>query len=122
MNFFQRNIMPRGFGFAELTENGGGVLSHAIGELRFIENFQNSRKAAVFSLVFSCNADKRGGHAVFPDFFGGDGPAWNLQALQAGAQECQVTTGVYDGAERHVAADTAKTVKIRKFHEFRPMD
>ncbi len=69
----------------------------------------------MLGLAFSCNADERGGHAVFPDFFGGDGPAGNLQAFQTRTQQGQVTTGVDECAERHVSADPAKTVKIGKF-------
>ena len=46
----------------------------------------------------------------------------DLQALQARSQQFQATPSVHQSAERHVAADSAKAIKIGKFHRISPID
>jgi hypothetical protein len=76
----------------------------------------------VLALVFSNDSDKRCSHAVFPDFFSGNAPAGHLQASQTSAQNFQFATGINQRAERHIPADSAKTIKISKFHGNLPFD
>jgi len=71
-------------------------------------------------LVFSLDLDIGGGHAVFPNFFGGELPSGDLQATEFGAEAFQVAPGVNQGAERHVAANARKTVEISEFHGMPP--
>ena len=70
--------------------------------------------------VFGLYLDKGGGHAVFPDFFGGERPARNVERLQLRAQVFDGAAGVDQGAESHVTADSAKTIKIGEFHNDPP--
>src|SRR5258707_10659032 len=69
------------------------------------------------ALVFRLNSDKRRGHAIFANFFRRNRPAWNLQTLQAGADQSKVAAGVDECAERHVAADPAEAIEVSNFHQ-----
>ena len=69
----------------------------------------------MLALVFSCHADKGGGHTIFPDFFGGNRPSGDLQAGQIRTQELQIAARVDQRAEDHIAADAAKTIEVSKF-------
>src|SRR5213595_2223658 len=75
----------------------------------------------MLGLVLGSNANEGGRHPVFPDFFGRNRPAGNLQAFEARSQQFQATASVDQSAERHVAADSAKAIKISKFHENLPL-
>src|SRR5258707_13001255 len=71
----------------------------------------------MFALVFGLHFHVRGRHAVLPDFFGRDFPAGDIEAAQLFAQVLKREASVGQSAERHVAADSAKAIKIREFHE-----
>ena len=71
-------------------------------------------------LIFADHLYVGCGHAIFPDFLGGERPAGNVQGLQFGAQIFNRAAGVDQSAEGHVSADSAKTVKIGQFHSGPP--
>src|SRR5256885_8851092 len=75
----------------------------------------------MFALVFGLHFHVRGRHAVLPDFFGRDLPSGNVEAAQLFAQVIEREASVDQSAERHVAADSAKAIKISKFHENLPL-
>jgi len=52
----------------------------------------------MLGLIFRLDFDISGGHAVLPDFFGGEMPAGDLQSLQAGAEMIDGEAGVDQGA------------------------
>ena len=74
----------------------------------------------MFLLLLGLDLDVGGGHAVFPDFFGGELPPRDLQAAESGAEVFHVAAGVNQGTERHVAANTRKTIEIGEFHGMPP--
>ena len=120
MNFFERHVVDAGFGFAKLDENFCGAVTHLGGELRFQEDFEDRVERAMFLLVFGLDLHMGGGHAVFPDFFGGELPAGDPETAQFGAEEFHVAAGINEGAERHVTANARKTVEISEFHGMPP--
>src|SRR5882724_5187709 len=71
----------------------------------------------MLGLIFRNDFHASGGHAVLPDFFGGELPAGDLESLQAPAQMVDGEAGVNQGAESHVAADAGETIEVSKFHE-----
>jgi hypothetical protein len=54
-------------------------------------------------LVFRLDANVCGGHAVFPDFFGKQVPAIDLQTAEFGTEMFDVAAGIDERAERHVS-------------------
>src|SRR5258708_38290167 len=70
----------------------------------------------MLGMILSLDLDVGGGHTVFPDFFGGEVPPWDLEAAQLGAEMLQIAAGVNQGAERHVTANARKTIEIGEFH------
>src|ERR1035438_2755401 len=74
----------------------------------------------MFLLVFGLNLDAGGGHTTLPDFFRRERPARHLERLQFRAQILDRAAGIDQGTEDHVAADSAKAIKIREFHNGRP--
>ncbi len=105
MNFLEGDIVDAGFGFAELDENRRGAVTNLGRKLRFLKNFENRAERAMLRLVFGLDLDVGGSHAVFPHFFGDEVPTGNLEAAEFGAEMFDVTAGVHQGAERHVAAN-----------------
>src|SRR5882757_7780612 len=120
MNFFDGHVVNGGFSLAEFAKNCGGLLANSRRELRFLQNVENGAERTMFALVFGLHFYVRGRHAVLPDFFGRDFPAGNIESAQLFAQVVERNSSVNQSAERHVAADPAKTVKIREFHENLP--
>src|SRR5258705_2024143 len=116
MNFFERNVVDGGFGFAEFAKDSSGILFNLLRQLRFIEDFQDDGEAAVLALVFRYDTDEGCGHTVFPHFFRGNRPARNLQTLQTGAKEFEIAAGIDDRAKGHIAADAAETIEVSKSH------
>ena len=74
----------------------------------------------MLGFIFSLHLDVSCGHAVLPDFFGGQLPSGHLQAAQLGTKMVQGTAGVHQRAERHVPANARKTIKISEFHGIPP--
>src|SRR6266849_2183270 len=73
-------------------------------------------------LIFCLHLDVGGGHAVFPDFFGGEFPSGDLEAAEFRAEMFHVAAGVNQGAKRHVAANARKTIEISEFHGMPPRE
>jgi len=122
MNFFERHVVDAGFGFAKFCEDRGGAFAHLGCELRLLQDFEDRAERAMLLLVFGVDLDVGGGHAVLPDFFGGEFPAGDLQAAQFGAEEFHAAAGVHQGAKRHVTANARKTIKISEFHGMPPRE
>src|SRR5260370_11423245 len=122
MNFFERHVVDAGFGFAKFREDRGGVFAHLGRKLRFLKDFENRAEGAMLLLILRLHFDVGGGHAVFPDFFGGELPARDLEAAQFRAEMFQVTASVDQSAERHVTANARKTIEISKFHGIPPRE
>ena len=59
MNFFERDVVYGGFGFAEFAENRASVLAYSIGELRFFEDFENRSQAAMFRFALRLRRGRR---------------------------------------------------------------
>ena len=112
--------MDSGFSFAELDKNFRSAVAYVRRELRFLQNLENCAGRAVLRLIFGLDLDAGGGHAVFPDFFGGELPAGDPETAQFGAEEFHVAAGINEGAERHVTANARKTVEISEFHGMPP--
>src|SRR6266852_3731870 len=71
-------------------------------------------------LVLGLHVHASGGHAVLPEFFGGQLPPWHLQAAQLRAKLREVAAGVEERAKSHVAANARKAIKIGEFHGSTP--
>ena len=121
MNLFDGDIVDRGFRFAEFAENRCSLIADLRRKFRLLQNVENGAKRTMLALVFGLHFHVGGRHAVLPDFFGRNFPSGNFEAAQLLAQVIERNSSVNQGAERHVAADPAKTVKIREFHETLPL-
>src|SRR5258708_11110726 len=108
--------MDKGFAFAELRENDAGAFAHQRSELRFLQDLEDRAQRQMLGLIYRLRLDVGSGHAVLPNFFGGKLPARHLQAAQFGAKVVDVAAGVNQSAERHVTANSRKTIKISDFH------
>ncbi len=75
MNFFEGDVVYGGFGFAEFAEDGGGAGFYVCVKRRFFDDGENCGEGAVRLRVFGSDDGVGGGHAVFPNFFGGELPA-----------------------------------------------
>src|SRR6266852_8043862 len=71
-------------------------------------------------LVLGLHVHASGGHAVLPDFFGGQVQPWHLQAAQLCTELREVAAGVEERAKSHVAANARKAIKIGEFHGSTP--
>ncbi len=117
MDFFDGDVVNGGFRFAQFSENRGGTVFYRRGQFRFVKNVENCGERAMRVGVLGGDFDVRGGHAIFPNFFGGDLPARDVEALEFSAQEIDGDTRIDQGAEGHVAADAAETIEVGEFHE-----
>src|SRR6266478_5166799 len=122
MNFFERHVVDAGFGFAQFREDRGASFAHLGRELRLLQNIEDRAERTMLLLVFGLDLDIGGGHAVFPDFFGGELPARDLEAAEFGAELFHATASVYQSAKRHVAANARKTIEISEFHGMPPRE
>src|SRR5712672_3523734 len=71
-------------------------------------------------LILSLHSRIRRGHPVLPYFFRGQLPPRHLQATQVAAKLLDIAARVQQRAERHVAANARKAIKIRQFHGSTP--
>ena len=94
MNFFERHVVDASFGFAKFCEDRAGAFAHLRSELRFLQEFEDGAERPMLLLVFGLDLDVGGGHAVLPDFFGGELPAGDLEATQLEAEVLHVAAGV----------------------------
>src|SRR6266403_1071088 len=102
MNLLKGHVVNAGFGFAQFFEDSGSALAHLRSEPRFFEDFEDRTEGAMLGLILCFDFDVGGGHAVLPDFFGGE--------------MLNVAAGVNQGTESHVAANARKTIEISEFH------
>src|SRR6267154_955844 len=78
MNLLKGHVVNAGFGFAQFFEDSGSALAHLRSEPRFFEDFEDRTEGAMLGLILCFDFDVGGGHAVLPDFFGGEIPARDL--------------------------------------------
>src|SRR2546423_13559344 len=105
MDLLERRVMDARFGFPEFLKNGGGAFASLRGELRIAQDFENRAERTMLLLIFGFYAHIRGGHAIFPDLFGRQLPAGDLQPAQIGAELLEIAAGIDERAESHVSAD-----------------
>src|SRR5262249_47554511 len=94
MDFFERDGGGGGLGFAELGEDGGSAVADGGLERRFLQDVQDRGEGAVLGLVFGGDFDVSRGHAVLPDFFGGELPAGDVEAMEGGTELVDGEAGI----------------------------
>src|SRR5215472_16831041 len=76
VDLLERHRVHSGLGFAEAPKYRGRIASNRLAQLRLTQDLKDRQQATVLALILGRYTNDSGGHAVFPDLVGGDGPAW----------------------------------------------
>src|SRR3954468_6496909 len=108
--------MHLGFGLGELLEDAFCESLCALVKCAALDHRSDMVQVPVFVLGLVLHGDLRGTETLFLDLSAQKAAAWKTERVDAGLDRCEIGAGVNKGAERHFAADSARTVEIRNRH------
>ena len=116
VHLLDRAAVDLGLGLGQLLEDAFGQIFLAGSERAAVDHGRDVVQVAVFVLGLVLDRDLRGAEAFLFDFRADESAAGEAQGIDAGLDGGEFGAGVDEGAERHVAADSARTIEIGNSH------
>src|SRR5580698_164659 len=102
MNFFERDVVDRGFGFAQFLENSDGAIFHGGSQTRKLEDAENCDERAMCGGVLRAHFGVGGSHPFFHTFSAVSSHPGTLR-LSNSARNCSMGTPASSRAPRVIS-------------------
>ncbi len=123
MDLLDRRAVNLGLGFGQPPKNPAGQILLPIGKLAAIDHCRDVVQMPVGMLGRMFDRDVQRAKSLSLDLVDHDPAAGQPERIDARLNLRQISAGIDERGQRHVAADSARTVEIGNFHprQYRPM-
>ena len=116
VHLLDRRAVHLRLGLGQLLKDSLGQLSLPRRERAAVDHRRDVVQMAMLVLRLVLDRDLRGAEAAFLHFAGDEPAAGQAERIDAGLDRGQVGPGIDERPERHVAADSARTIEIGNSH------